>query len=182
MLLRPADAIASHFCVSYSTALRLLATRPLEESNPNRSRTLTLALTLTLTLTKAARGVPPVRVTILRRLSAEHLARDERGAAGRDPTPAPTPPPSPTLSLTLSLTPTPTPTPTLTPSLTLTLTKARLAAIALERAEARTLSALYPPERVAAYLKLGERRTAEQRSLDFLLAQVRARARARPTV
>ena len=60
--------------------------------------------------------------------------------------------------------------------------QARLAAIALERAEARTLSALYPPERVAAYLKLGERRTAEQRSLDFLLAQVRARARARPTV
>ena len=168
MLLRPADAIASHFCVSYSTALRLLATRPLEESNPNRSRTLTLALTLTLTLTKAARGVPPVRVTILRRLPAEHLARDEPGAAGRDPTP--------------TATPTPTPTPTLTPSLTLTLTKARLAAIALERAEARTLSALYPPERVAAYLKLGERRTAEQRSLDFLLAQVRARARARPTV
>ena len=29
MLLRPADAISSHFCVSYNTALRLLATRPL---------------------------------------------------------------------------------------------------------------------------------------------------------
>ena len=31
MLLRPADAIASHFCVSYNTALRLLATRPLDD-------------------------------------------------------------------------------------------------------------------------------------------------------
>ena len=81
-----------------------------------------------------------------------------------------------TLTLTLTLTPTPTPTLSLTLTLTVTLTKARLAAVALERAEARTLSALYPPERVAAYLKLGERRTAEQRALDFLLAQVRARA------
>ena len=38
MLLRPADAIASHFCVSYSTALRLLATRPLEECRQFVSR------------------------------------------------------------------------------------------------------------------------------------------------
>ena len=101
MLLRPADAISSHFCVSYNTALRLLATRPLEECRQFVSRSF--------------------------------------GAFQR------------TTSREAS--------------------EARLMALTAERTETRRLSALYPPERVAAYLKLGERRTAEQRSLDYLLGQ-----------
>ena len=68
MLLRPADAISSHFCVSYNTALRLLATRPVEECrqfvsrsfgafqrttsrDTSEARLTAVTLTLTLTLT-----------------------------------------------------------------------------------------------------------------------------------
>ena len=88
MLLRPADAIASHFCVSYNTALRLLATRPLDECRQFVSKSFGAFQRSTSRDTNEARPHPWPSLTLA--LSPSDL------------------PPTPTLTSNPTRTPTPT--------------------------------------------------------------------------